>query len=82
MWDDQFEKIVRQYLPFISAADELDPHTELRDLGLDSLGTIEMMAALESAYDMRFRDEALTLESFRTADVLWRTVSDTVGPTG
>ncbi|MCT2585121.1 phosphopantetheine-binding protein [Actinophytocola gossypii] len=75
MWDDQFEALLRQYLPFIEADEKLASDSPLRDFGLDSLGTVELLAALESTYDVRFTDDALALESFETPAVLWSTLA-------
>ncbi len=75
MWDNQFETSLRRHLPFIAPEETLAPGSNLRDFGLDSLGTVELLAALESAYDVRFTDDALTMESFETPEVLWSTQS-------
>ncbi|PYC66956.1 phosphopantetheine-binding protein [Micromonospora arborensis] len=75
MWDDQFEVSLRRHLPFIAPGEQLTPDTSLRDFGLDSLGTVELLAALESAYDVRFSDDALSMETFETPEVLWTTLS-------
>ncbi|MFF6907055.1 phosphopantetheine-binding protein [Streptomyces sp. NPDC012389] len=74
MWDEQFEVLLRKQLSFLPPDEKIQGDMELRDYGLDSLGTIELLSGLETAYDVRFRDEALTLETFRTPDVLWKTV--------
>ena len=76
MWDQQFDEILRQYLPFLSAEEKLEANTGLRDLGLDSMGIVEMLATLEDAYGVRFLDEALTVETFATPGVLWATLSE------
>lgn len=76
MWDQQFDEILRQYLPFLSAEEKLEVNTDLRDLGLDSMGIVEMLAAIEDAYGVRFLDEALTVETFATPGVLWATLSE------
>jgi acyl carrier protein len=75
MWDDQFEQILRSYLPFLSAAEPLDADAALRDLGLDSLGKVELLGSLEAAYDIRFMDEALSVETFETPETLWTTLA-------
>ncbi|MFF2184744.1 acyl carrier protein [Streptomyces sp. NPDC058155] len=80
MWDKEFEKLIRQYLPFVSPDEELTPQSDLRDLGLDSLGMVELLAALENTYEVQFRDEALKLDSFRTPETLWKTVSKMLEP--
>ncbi|TDQ04393.1 acyl carrier protein [Labedaea rhizosphaerae] len=74
MWDEQFEELLRRYLPFLSPEDPIEGDTRLRDFGLDSLGMVELLAQLEAAYDVRFVDDALTLETFETPDVLWKTL--------
>jgi acyl carrier protein len=75
-WDRRFEHLLRQYLPFLSADDTLTGEVSLRDLGLDSMGTVELLADLESGYRVRFRDEALTMANFATPGILWRTLSE------
>ncbi|MCS0603064.1 phosphopantetheine-binding protein [Streptomyces sp. LP11] len=74
MWDDRFEETVRPFLPFLAPRQQLTPEDGLKDLGLDSLGTVQLLGTLEDAYQVRFRDSALTMDTFRTAGVLWDTV--------
>lgn len=74
-WDLKFEDILRRALPFISADETLGSDVSLRDLGLDSMGMVELLADLESGYNVRFRDEALTMETFATTAVLWGVLS-------
>ncbi|AEN13361.1 MULTISPECIES: phosphopantetheine-binding protein [unclassified Streptomyces] len=74
MWDDQFEEILRPFLPFLPPQEPLTADHELKDLGLDSLGTVQLLGLLEEAYQVRFRDSALTMDTFRSAGVLWETV--------
>ncbi|TDC92979.1 acyl carrier protein [Actinomadura sp. 7K507] len=71
MWDEHFEMLVRKYLPFLPADEPLAADTELREYGLDSIGTTELLASIESAYSVRFTDDALTLETFASPGVLW-----------
>lgn len=79
MWDEKFEKALRKHLPFIGDGDELDAGADLRNLGLDSLGTVELLASLESAYDVRFVDDALTMDNFSTPGTLWSALSGLIG---
>lgn len=76
MWDAQFETLLRRYLPFVSPAEGLTQETSLSDLGLDSLGKVELLGELENTYDVRFRDEALSAETFETPGSLWKTLSE------
>ncbi|MFB7465289.1 phosphopantetheine-binding protein [Streptomyces sp. NPDC056224] len=73
-WDDAFEAVIRPFLPYLSPDEKLTGDAQLRDLGLDSMGTVELLAALEGAYDVRFLDDALKLENFASPDVLWKTL--------
>ncbi|HEU5390507.1 MAG TPA: acyl carrier protein [Streptosporangiaceae bacterium] len=82
MWDEGFEATVRKFLPFLPAEEPLDDDTPLRDLGLDSLGAVELLSVLESQYHTRFVDSALSIESFATAGVLWHTLGAMIAREG
>jgi acyl carrier protein len=75
MWDSQFEELLRQFLPFLPAEEQLTSSAQLREFGLDSLAMVELLSALENAYQVRFEDDALTLETFETPGTLWETLS-------
>lgn len=75
MWDEQFDDLLRRFLPFLPADEPLAADTTLRDQGLDSLGTVELLAVLESHYDVRFRDDTLTPGTFETPGTLWGALS-------
>lgn len=77
-WDGRFETAVRRHLPFLGVDERLGADVSLRDLGLDSMGVVELLADLENGYAVRFRDEALTMETFATPGVLWRVLSSMV----
>jgi acyl carrier protein len=75
LWDSKFENSLREFLPFLDSDEMLTADVSLRDLGLDSMGMVELLAALEDGYDVRFRDEYLTMETFATPAVLWGTLT-------
>lgn len=79
MWDQRFETILRQHLPFLDPEEPLLGGASLRDSGLDSLAMVELLAMLESEYNVRFVDEAMSMETFATAQTLWSTMSDMLG---
>ncbi|MEU1607819.1 acyl carrier protein [Micromonospora matsumotoense] len=79
MWDQRFEAILRQHLPFLDPEEPLLDGTSLRDSGLDSLAMVELLATLESEYDVRFVDEAMSMETFATPQTLWRVLTDMRG---
>jgi acyl carrier protein len=74
-WDTKFEELLRGYLPFLGADEPLEADTDLRLSGLDSLGAVELLGSLESAYGVRFVNEVLSLDTFATPAVLWETVA-------
>jgi diaminopimelate decarboxylase len=43
MWDERFEVLVRKYLFFLAADEELRPGLDLREFGLDSLGVVDLL---------------------------------------
>lgn len=75
MWDQSFEDLLRGFLPFLGTDEPLTEDASLHDLGLDSLGIVELLAGLESGYDVRFQDDALGKETFETPAVLWKVLS-------
>lgn len=79
-WDQRFEELLRPFLPFLSADEPLERDSELRELGLDSMGTVELLAALEGAYGVRFREDALELGNFANPGVLWHTLTRMTEP--
>ncbi|MGW1077326.1 acyl carrier protein [Streptomyces sp. NPDC002537] len=78
MWDQKFEDLLRGFLPFLGSDEPLAQDTALRDLGLDSLGIVELLAALEDTYAVQFHDDALSPETFATPGVLWKVLSGLV----
>ncbi|WSQ62601.1 phosphopantetheine-binding protein [Streptomyces sp. NBC_01217] len=80
MWNDEFDDLLRQFLPYIPPDEQLTADTALRDAGLDSLGTVQLLAALEDRFDVRFKDDALTPETFETPGALWQALSTLLNP--
>ncbi|MEV6108106.1 phosphopantetheine-binding protein [Streptomyces sp. NPDC051940] len=79
-WDSEFESILRPYLPFLAADSPLADDADLPGLGLDSVGSVELMATLENAYSVRFLDDALTLENFASPHLVWHTLKEKTEP--
>ncbi|MEU8632878.1 acyl carrier protein [Amycolatopsis sp. NPDC048633] len=75
MWDSTFDETLRSYLPFLPAEEALTAETPLREYGLDSLATVELLSVLEQNYNVRFEDDALNLETFENPGRLWNTLS-------
>ncbi|MER6382170.1 phosphopantetheine-binding protein [Streptomyces sp. NPDC001250] len=79
-WEPEFEEILRGFLPFLAEDESLDPDLDLRDMGLDSLGTVELLGKLEAQYQVHFVDDALNRDTFATPDALWTTVARLADP--
>ncbi|MFC7916791.1 phosphopantetheine-binding protein [Streptomyces sp. NPDC057386] len=70
----RFQDLIRPFLPYADAG-ELDAGRELAALGLDSMGVVQLLAALEEGYDLEFPDDALNQDTFATVGSLWQTVA-------
>jgi acyl carrier protein len=70
-WPQEFESVLRDQLPGLEPSAQLSGEVPLVQYGLDSMGTVTLLIALESALDVQFPDNALTPETFETADLLW-----------
>jgi acyl carrier protein len=75
MWDKQFENMLRRYLFFLSAEQELHPDLDLREFGLDSLSVVDLLVSLESTYGVQLTDDLLSMDTFKTPALLWNTLS-------
>lgn len=73
-WDDRFETLLASQLGKAAAAG-LTADDDLFDEGLDSLGVVALVVAVEESYGIEFPDEALDRETFRTPGRLWAAVS-------
>jgi acyl carrier protein len=80
MWDEQFEVLIRRYLPFLPADEDFHPDLKLREFGLDSLGAVDLLVSLESAYGIRLTDDVLSMETFETPGMLWSALSRVQNP--
>jgi acyl carrier protein len=75
MWDEQYESLLREHLSLLEPHEELTPDLNLREFGLDSLGIVDLLMSIEAAYGVRLTDEALSMETFETPEVLWKTLT-------
>jgi len=74
-WPEEFEKLLRTYLPLLRDDDPLARTIGLADLGLDSMSTIGLLVDLEESFDVQFPDDALVPETFATTTSLWSVLS-------
>jgi acyl carrier protein len=84
-WDATFEAVLRSVLPRLGPNDPLEPETDLRSLGLNSMGMVEVLVRLEGAYNTMLPDDALDHQTFSTPQNLWQAfarVADQSGSPG
>lgn len=74
MLDPDFVSLLRPHLKYLDAADELQPERQLKDLGLDSASSVELLFDLEDRYNTTLPDDELTEETFATPQTLWAAV--------
>ena len=77
--DARFTELVAPYLPVLGDR-PLTPDSKLRDLGLDSMRSVDLLFEIEDVFDVTLPDEDLTGETFETAGSLWRAVSAVMPP--
>jgi len=79
-WPSEYERILREHLLDLDASHEVTVDLVLTDYGLDSIGIVNLMVALEDGFGITFPDELLVTGTFSTAGTLWAVVREvTVG---
>jgi acyl carrier protein len=68
MMEHSFVKILNGYL---NEDVNTNLKADLKDIGLDSMASIELLLELEDQFNVSFPDELLTEETFLTAETLW-----------
>jgi acyl carrier protein len=72
--EPRFLEILARYLPVLGDR-PLTGDSALRDLGLDSMHSIDLLFDLEEAFGIAVPDEDLNGTTFETAGSLWAVVS-------
>lgn len=75
----EFVALLRPYLKY-AGDQEISADAKLRDLGLDSLRAIELLFAVEDAFDVVIPDEQLTDATFETPGSLWTVIEKLSAP--
>ncbi|MCE5003509.1 acyl carrier protein [Staphylococcus pseudoxylosus] len=71
--DDNFVKLIKSKAQYF----EIDKQDiDLRNLGLDSLGTVELLLDLEEYYNVVFPDDLLIIHENITANIIWSVIQD------
>lgn len=73
LMDSNFIKLIQNKVPMFNTGNE---DKDLRSLGLDSLGTIELLLDLEQHYNISFSDDLLVLNENISAINLWNIINN------
>ncbi len=68
--EDQLRDILRRFGRLSVDAGALGKNDDLFDAGLSSLATVNIMLAVEEAFDVEFPDQLLTRRSFQSISTL------------
>jgi acyl carrier protein len=78
--DAHFLALLRSHLKYAGDV-PITGQSSLRDLGLDSMRSIELLFAVEDTYGVAIPDERLTDDTFETPETLWAVVAEMSGAT-
>ncbi|WP_336783260.1 acyl carrier protein [Paenibacillus illinoisensis] len=73
------ELITNKLSEVLNRATDLDFETELRNVGLDSIKTIEFIVNLEVEFDIQIDDQDLLVENFSTINKITKLLSEKYG---
>ncbi len=74
MPSNEFIVILRRHLRYLAPSEQLVAETSLRELGLDSMGTIALVLDLEKGLGVTLPESMLRPETFVNAANLWTVV--------
>lgn len=66
----KLHRILANHLQFVADGEPIPPDTDLRDLGLDSAGAIDLLLDLEQTFSVTLPESLVSAETFRTATTL------------
>lgn len=71
MIDKELINLVKSHLNRIEEEGSIDVNMDLYEMGLDSLGTINLLLDIEEHYEVMIPDEYLTDDALSTISSLW-----------
>lgn len=79
-WDESFEKLIRKAVPLLGD-EPLERETELRNYGLDSMASVQLLLETEEQYGISVPDELMEPSMFETPGNLWTVVEKLLAQT-
>lgn len=74
MLDPEFEGLLRKHIKYLSISQSLDEHSQLKEYGLDSIASVNLLLDIEDTYDIIMPDKYLVEATFSTAYALWNVI--------
>lgn len=71
--DERFSELLTSFLPLLGDR-PLSEDARLRDLGLNSMQSIDLLFGIEDVFEISLPDEDLNDTTFETAGSLWKAV--------
>lgn len=71
---DKIRELIDQHAGLPQGAAEIGDDTDLYRLGMKSFASVQLMLALEEAFDIEFPEEMLNRATFRSASAIARAV--------
>jgi acyl carrier protein len=78
-FSEKFEQTLRKHLRLVAADEPIPPEASLVSVGLDSIGTINLLLDIEGTFNVSLPVALLTPETFRTRATLEGVVAALVG---
>jgi acyl carrier protein len=75
-WPPRFEAVLREHLNRLPPEADLTGDLSMADAGLNSLGTVNLLVALEDEFGVLFPDELLAASTFETPAALWKVLRE------
>ena len=72
---DRFEQVLRKHLRLVAADEPIPLETKLVSIGLDSIGTINLLLDIEEAFTVSLPGSMLTPQTFETRATLQSAVA-------
>jgi acyl carrier protein len=79
---DQLAQVVRRHLPVLEPGAALGADVPLKDLGLTSMRSVDLLIEIEDELGVAFPDAELTEQNFETLGSLSRVVDKLLGSDG
>ncbi|MBB3114053.1 acyl carrier protein [Paenibacillus phyllosphaerae] len=67
-------KIIAKVKEVLDLQNEISPHVDLREIGMASMKTMELLVMLEVVFDISFDEDEILLENLSTVDQIYHQV--------